>query len=92
VKARRLPPVTKRFTNPVTVRSDPVQLVSDGGSWEAQCVCDVDDFTIIRDTLMETAGGPLGVRMDGSVVEVFATHDTKTAAEGTIERWERENA
>lgn len=78
----------KPFENPVTVRSEPAQLVRPDGTWEVQVVCDVDDFQLIWQAL-QSAAGTLHIRNDGNVIEVYSIHDTKTAAEGMIRAFSR---
>ena len=75
------------FKNPVTVRGEPVQLVAPDGSFEAQCVCDIDDFPLVKMVIERLSGGGLFVRLQGDLIEIYALHDTRTAAEGTIKRW-----
>lgn len=76
------------FRNPVTIRKQPVQRVVPDGTWEAQIVCDIDDWAnVLRFVVQPGMGGVPGTRVSGDVVEAFCTHDTETAARGTLERW-----
>ena len=74
--------------NPITVRGKPVQAVKPDGAWEAQVVLDINDFRgPIRDAIQGAGAGegPF-IRQDGDTLEIYFTHNTETAAQGTIDR------
>ena len=75
--------------NPITVWKKPMRRGGPGGAWEAQVYCDFYDLQYIEKAIREQAGGPIFSREQGDVIEIFVIHDTKTAAEGTIRRWQK---
>jgi hypothetical protein len=78
------------FKNPVTVRSNPVRRVVPDGSWEAQVVCDIDDFGEVRKRLVPLSSGRVSVRIAGDVIEMIDTCNSQTEAEHVISQWKDE--